>query len=167
MERGFGDMMDDSSASENFKLMVRALPALYADALSLRIMPCGEDYANCGFVGLIPRSDDMGDGERLTLFSRLGADAQSLTSVMQVARTAEQGPISLTAMNEAASRLNFHDVEGLAGEGMDKFLVETMRALEGMGFLAAPKRPGIAVTPLASYRNVPLSSAIADESGTA
>lgn len=161
MQSGFGEAMAD--VDDTFGQMIRALPALYPDALSLRVMPCGEDSPECSFVGLIPKPDVTLGVDRDTLFSRLGADAPDLTCVLQVARTLEKRTTNMHSLATAGDLLQFDDDQGLARDGMDKFLVEIMRMLEGMGFLEAPRHPGIAVTPLAIYRQVPQSTALASQ----
>lgn len=156
MQAGFSSQIDDPDG--NFEMMLRMLPALYPDALSLRVMPCGEDSPECSFVGLIPRPEETLGVDRETLFSRLGAGAPELTCLMQVARVAQERRDSLQSIAQVGDLLQFDDSQGLARDSVDRFLIGVMHHLEGMGLLDSPRHPGVAVTALAIYRQVPQSS---------
>lgn len=152
---GFRKFPGAALEDTNLDAVLSALPALYGDALSLRIMPCGVEEPECAFVGVVSERVASASVERETLFSRLGADAPLLTTVFQVARVGDDEQLNAAQLNAAIQALQLTDDRGLARDALDKVLTQIMRYFEGAGLMDAPRRPGIAVNPLAVYRQVP------------
>jgi hypothetical protein len=131
---------------------------LEADALSLSILPCGEDHPELRFSGSLMGREDYIQGERQGLFARYGSVLQGWTAVVQIA--AVPGEPATTA----AGGLGTPRSDLVSEDGVDRVAVEQLRmrflgSMEAMGIAEGPIWPRISVIPLGIYRVVPRSTA--------
>jgi hypothetical protein len=118
--------------------------------ISMRHFPCGIDYPDLAFVGMLLGRAGYLQEEREALFGKYGATASPWTVVAQVA-TVPRVPVSKPDLNfgdlvTASDRIDRAQFEEMA--------MKIMEILETMGIAEGPQFPSIAVTPLAVFREV-------------
>jgi hypothetical protein len=129
---------------------------LEADALSLRILPCGEDHPELRFSGSLLGREDYLQRERQGLFARYGSVLHGWTVVAQIASIPTERTAGTGRGPDADPR------EPISEDGVDRVAVEQLRmrflsSMEAMGIAEGPIWPRISVVPLAMYRVVPRS----------
>jgi len=125
---------------------------LMADQISVRQFPCGVDRPELSLSGTLLARPEFLQEEREALFGKYGSALSKWTVVSQVATLPQPeqpapGMPEEPAEDQGASRRFFFEALAVYG----------MRTFEEQGFVEAPAFPGVHVTPLAVYREVPVA----------
>ncbi|WP_405862844.1 hypothetical protein OG407_30495 [Streptomyces sp. NBC_01515] len=149
----FDSLSDDNTFSQDVGKIVRAM---YGEHLTLRVYPCGEEGWEYQYSGVISDPGGYLAGEKSVLFSRLGADPQTWTTVATISRVPERDHIAPTVRFEQvmATLQVALDKGEMNRRILEKMIQEANRAMEGMGLSEAPTWPAISVIPIAVYREV-------------
>lgn len=167
--RGFEEAAGEQG--EEFSEIVGMIEALYGENLAVSVLPCGADNTTCAFIGVIGHGGEHIALDRTSLLSRMGPDAQTLTTIMQLARIPSERDRGLTSsdvMADLSRRLSsVGDGDRIDRGVFDRMLLEATRMIEDFGLQNAPKWPAMAMTPLAIYRQVlPTPEAPIDDDDT-
>lgn len=149
-----------SDEDSDFDEVAGFAKAMYGKSISLSIRPTDPPDATCSFLGMIPHTHTFSGLQRDLLFSQLGPEAPTLTSIVQIARVPterDSGQPVLQILNDLGRQIVRADSKSLNREVLDDMLVQMMRAIEDYGMQSAPRWPAIGVVPLAIYRHVPLA----------
>lgn len=126
---------------------------LLAGGISLRVFPCGPQYPDYGFGGLLLDRSDYIEPERSAVFARHGVTVTDWTVLAVVTRlpTEERrrdlDPIDPTSMVRGSGAINRQALEGA--------ILQLLEVIEGLGLSEGPAWPSIGITPLAVYRTIP------------
>lgn len=140
--------LGDNEAKAN---MVRAMTrVMYPKGVVIRIMPCGPDRPNHGFVGTLLEKSEYIEPERSALYGRYGNEARHWTTVGIVARRG-------ASPNDIESP-EFHSVTSSRGaferDKLDLMIQKFSTMMEYQGANESPIYPGSAIIPLAVYRPI-------------
>ena len=144
------------------------LERLLGESVSIRTFPCGESNRELVLSGsLIDRPGYFRD-DRANLFAKFGWQPAPWTVVAQVATVPTDEEV---AGPDAADTANDPDAAGEEDADvpqpghvravMERSAVEMMGVLAGAGLTDTPRYPGVTMSPLAVYRDVPQRAASA------
>lgn len=123
---------------------------MLSGGIAMRSMPCGERHPECAFSGVLLDRSNYIEPERSAVFSRFGARASTWTLVGLITRfgttVGEEGGNQIAASPAQMSRI-----------GLEEMVVNLLEMLERSGVADAPTWPGVALTPLALYRVLPVA----------
>jgi hypothetical protein len=143
-------------------LISDVMASLLGEEIALRVLPCGREYPEYSFGGVLLNRSDYLQKEREALFSRFGSFLSGWTFVMQVETVPYQVLIDTetdspdTEADSTASEANLlRPDEQVSRAGTEQMALDLMRQVEHIGFSEGPRWPAITVTPLGIYRVVP------------
>jgi hypothetical protein len=141
---------DIKSLKKPMEGLRKVAEGLLAGGITVRSFPCGMDYPNYGFSGMLLGRSDCIDPERVALFSRFGMSASEWTVVASIARFPRKPSGEPPSLNvgelSTGPVINRNEVE--------RAYIEMLALFEASGFSAGPVWPSIGITPLAVYRTV-------------
>ena len=151
---------------------------LLGSGISVRCFPCGTDHREIAITGRLSSAAGNLRDEHDALFAKYGWGASSWTLIAQIATIPEDPraideatkggsgqpvsePDDMPAPDVAGSA-DLETDDGGAGEleepsrgDFEVAGIEFMKVLADAGLISAPRFPGITVTPIAIYREVP------------
>jgi hypothetical protein len=143
--------------SATFKDVGEFVELFMAGLISVRQLACGIDHAPFSFVGVLLDRAGYLQEEREALFSKYGSMPNEWTMVFQIASIPNPNTVAPTEVEA----VDVTDAESgqISREGFEKLCLSLMQVIESIGVAEAPTFPSISVTPLAIFRDLPVTSA--------
>jgi hypothetical protein len=130
------------------------MTSLLGEEIALRVLPCGRQYPEYSFGGVLLNRSEYLQKEREALFSRFGSFLSGWTFVLQI----ETVPYEVSADSETSSSPEpslMRADEQVSRAGAEQMALDLMGHVEQIGFSEGPRWPSITITPLGIYRVVP------------
>lgn len=146
---------------------------ILGSGVSVRIFPCGAENPELALAGRLTSADRFLRDEPETLFAKYGWDATDWTVIGQLATVPLRPEGAVEAAQTEGSEhhpasepaCEADEADGLNREQFEGLGIEMMNTLSEAGVVDAPRFPGLTITPIAIYRDVPVPSRTgADES---
>ena len=131
------------------------LERLLGEAISLRTFPCGAARSEYVLSGSLADRPGYFRDERGALFAKFGWAPATWTVVAQIGTV----PLAHAASDQGPDdeNANSEDIEpGRVRATMENSAVEIMGALAEAGLMDAPRYPGVTMSPIAVYRDIPI-----------
>ena len=134
--------------------------------ISVRVFPCGPDHLDLTLAGRLASREGYLRDEHATLFAKYGWGSSDWTVVAQLAtvpsKPAEEDVQALTDDGVHSDDDDDDDEpavvaseEGLNRAEFEALGIDMMKTFAEAGMMGAPLFPGITITPIAIYRDVP------------
>jgi hypothetical protein len=142
-------------SATQFKAVGSLYESLMPAGISVKVMPCGQDYPAFALSGTLLDRAEYLEPERAALFSRYGVTPSDWTIVAVVTRSKGE-----TAAPDLSNVPSLTNADGsLDRDAFEGFAQTMLNYLEQVGMTEAPQAPAIGITPLAVYRVVPQPNA--------
>jgi hypothetical protein len=142
------------SPDEQFLDVMEGMVRLLFDTgIWVRCMPCGAEYPEACFSGVLLDRSEYVDPERFAIFSRYGAHVREWTVVGTVTRISQRVPPREINLEDLGSEIiTAHGA--LDRNQVEDLLSRLLEYCETQGITEGPRWPSIVITPLAVYRQV-------------
>ncbi len=146
--------------------------------ISLRVFPCGAANRDLALAGRLASRESYLRDEQNTLFAKYGWGVSDWTVIAQIAtvpQPSDEGEAAspeVVQENGASPARAATDEEDMperdeSTEGLDRaefegMGIDFMKTLADAGVISAPRFPGLTITPIAIYRDVPLTTGSED-----